>query len=120
MDKTTETRPPGQLADAELECTACGKPYHRQCMHCHRPGVPYVYHGIEFDGLTAYKGERLCPGCRDAIMAVEGVNIRVTDPLRGIDYVHNTVRDAGMVTPIAAAYRPEYADYVPRGRRRRA
>jgi hypothetical protein len=117
MDKTTETRPPGQLPDSALECTYCGLPYHKRCMHCHRPGVPYVYHGIEFDGLTAYKGERLCPGCRDAIMAVEGVDIRVTG-MGGIDFVHNTVRDADMVTPIAAAYR--YADYVPRGRRRRA
>jgi hypothetical protein len=79
-------------------------------MHCHRPGQPYEYRGITFDGLTAYKGEKLCDSCRDRIMAAEGVSIRHVDPLRGIDHVCNTVRDADLVTPIAARYRPEYAD----------
>jgi hypothetical protein len=105
----TDDRPPGRKADAELECTHCGEPYHKRCMHCHRPGVPYEYRGVTFDGLTAYRGERLCKSCLDAAMKAEGTNIRVTDELRGIDTVYNSVRDADLVTPIAAAYR--YPDW---------
>jgi hypothetical protein len=113
MTATTEAGsmadiPPGRIPDSEKECTYCGALYHKRCMHCHRAGEPYTYHGIEFDGLTAYKGEKLCPGCRDAIMAVEGVNIHVVGR-GGIDHVYNSVRDADLVTPIAAAYR--YADW---------
>jgi hypothetical protein len=115
-----DDRPPGLKQDHELECTLCGEPYHKRCMHCHRQGEPYEYRGIQFDGLVAYKGERLCKGCYEAVSAIEGINIRVIDPLRGIDYVHNSVRDADLVTPIAAAYR--YRDYprAPRRRRRPA
>lgn len=40
------------------------------CTSCGRPGEPYEYKGIEFDGLCAWKGERLCHGCRDARMSL--------------------------------------------------
>jgi hypothetical protein len=113
----TGTRPPGLKRDDELECTYCGEPYHQRCMHCHRPGKPYEYRGQQFDGLIAYKGERLCKGCCEAVSAIEGINIRVVDR-GGVDYVYNTVRDADLVTPIAAAYR--YADYRAPGRRRKS
>jgi len=110
-----DTRPPGIKRDDELECTLCGEPYHKRCMHCHRPGEPYEYKGIQFDGLVAYRGERLCKGCYEVISSAEGINIRVIDR-GGIDYVYNSVRDADLVTPIAAAHR--YADF-PRSRRRK-
>lgn len=113
---TLDTRPPGRKRDDELECTFCGEPYHKRCMHCHRPGEPYEYRDQQFDGLIACKGERLCRGCYEAISAIEGINIRVIDR-GGIDYVYNSVRDADLVTPVAAAYR--YADYRPANRRRK-
>jgi hypothetical protein len=94
--------------DADRECTYCGEPYHLRCAHCHRPGTPYEYKGEVYDGLTAYKGEKLCSACLDAAGAAEGVNIHVIDR-GGVDYVTNTVRDADLATPIAAAYR--YPDY---------
>jgi len=37
----------------------------RLCDHCSRPGTPYEYHGQTFDGLTASRGEVLCPTCLD-------------------------------------------------------
>jgi hypothetical protein len=90
--------PPGRLPDSAKTCTYCGEPYHGRCMHCHRAGVPYEYRGVTFDGLTAYKGEKLCPACRDAIMAVEGVDILVVDDRPSIPpYVVNTVRDRDVV-----------------------
>lgn len=76
----------------------CGEEYHGRCTYCHRAGIPYTYHGIEFDGLTAYRGERLCPACRDAAMASEGVNILVADDRPGMpDFVYNIIRDKDTV-----------------------
>jgi hypothetical protein len=81
-----------------IPCGYCGEEYHGRCTGCHRPGEPYEYRGIIFDGLCAYKGERLCPACRDASMAAEGVNILVTDDRPGMpDFVYNTVRDRDTV-----------------------
>lgn len=75
-------------------CGFCGNPYHQACFYCHRPGIPYVYHDITFDGLIARQGERLCPACAEAAGAAEGVNILVVDDRPGIpDFVYNTVRD---------------------------
>lgn len=93
--------------DAGRECTYCGEPYHLRCAHCHRAGEPYEYKGQVYDGLIARKGEKLCRSCADTIGAVEGVDFTVVDHGREIHC--NTVRDADLVTPIAAAYR--YPDY---------
>jgi len=84
--------------NATIECGYCGEPYHGRCTSCHRPGVPYEYHGQAFDGLCAYHGDRLCPVCRDARMNTEGVNILVVDGRPSIPpYVYNTVRDRDTV-----------------------
>lgn len=86
------------MNDNDVECGYCGGPFHGRCTSCHRPGIPYEYRGITFDGLTAYRGERLCPACRDARMAAEGVNILVVDDRPTVpDYVYNTVRDRDTV-----------------------
>jgi uncharacterized protein CbrC (UPF0167 family) len=86
------------MLDADVECTFCGEKFHGRCTHCHRPGVPYQYRGQTFSGLCAFEGERLCPACRDAKSAAEGVNILVTDDRPGMpDYVYNTVRDRDTV-----------------------
>lgn len=64
------------------------------CTACEQPGVPYEYQGKTFDGLCAFKGERLCPPCRDALMDVEGVDILIVDDRPGMmPIVWNTVRD---------------------------
>lgn len=73
-----------------------------RCTWCDRPGVPYEYHGQWFDGLCAYKGDRLCPSCRDARVYEEGVNIREVNPLNGDELITNTAderrkREAGWV-----------------------
>lgn len=91
-----DTRPPGLKRDDELTCTYCGETYHKACMHCHRPGVPYEYRGQTFDGLTAIKGEWLCSGCRDQKMEAEGVDITVDDRT-GYSYTTNSVRDRDVV-----------------------
>jgi hypothetical protein len=81
-----------------VPCGFCGEPYHSRCTYCHRAGVPYTYHGIEFDGLCAYRGDRLCPACRDARMETEGVDILVVDDRPSVPpYVINTVRDRDTV-----------------------
>jgi hypothetical protein len=78
----------------EPACSYCGDPYHRCCFHCHRPGVPYEYRGITFDGLVARKGERLCRACADRAYEAEGIDILVVDGRPSIPpYVVNTVRD---------------------------
>ena len=41
------------------------------CDHCSRAGIPYRYHGRNFDGLHANRGERLCPACLDVALQVE-------------------------------------------------
>lgn len=77
-----------------IPCLYCGEPFHGRCTSCHRPGVPYEYRGLAFDGLCAYRGERLCPACRDARTEAEGVDILVVDGRPSIPpYVTNTVRD---------------------------
>jgi len=48
--------------------------------------------------LYPNRGEKMCADCLADDVATTGVNIRVTD-VGGIDYVHNTVRDRGMITP---------------------
>jgi hypothetical protein len=65
-----------------------------RCDHCGRPGEPYVYREIRFDGLHADRGERLCTMCLGVAVDRDGVNIHVSEPDRGIDYVYNSVRDA--------------------------
>lgn len=75
------------------------------CTGCGRYGVPYEHRGLLFGGLCAYRGERLCPGCRDARMAETGVSILVVSYQPQIPpHVVNTVRDrdttlAGFVFP---------------------
>jgi hypothetical protein len=89
-----------------------------RCAHCGRPGQPYTYKGIEFDGLCAFKGERLCPACRDARTDAEGVSILVVDDRPSIPpYVVNTVRDKDVVH---VQVRPEHRGIDGRdaGRRR--
>jgi hypothetical protein len=86
------------VLDTEVTCTYCGEPYHGRCTWCHRPGVPYEYHGQAFSGLCAYRGDRLCPSCRDARMAAEGTDVLVVDDRPGMaPYVYNTVRDRDTV-----------------------
>jgi hypothetical protein len=33
-----------------------------------RPGIPYEYNGIKWDGLTACSGDRLCSRCVDSYL----------------------------------------------------
>lgn len=65
-----------------------------QCTTCATEGTPYEYSGRAYDGLTVYRGERLCPACRDARESVDGVNIRVRPdgPWRE-PFIYNTVAD---------------------------
>jgi hypothetical protein len=42
------------------------------CIACGRAGEPYVYHDLEFDGLCAWHGEKICPSCRDARLELLG------------------------------------------------
>ena len=85
------------MDDADVQCW-CGEAFHGVCTSCHRAGVPYTYHGIEFSGLCAYKGERLCGACRDARMETEGTDILVVDDRPGMaPFVYNTVRDRDTV-----------------------
>ncbi|MBF6333659.1 hypothetical protein [Nocardia transvalensis] len=37
----------------------------KRCDHCDAPGIPYEYKGRQFSGLTANRGERLCPRCSE-------------------------------------------------------
>lgn len=85
------------MNDADVTCF-CGAPFHGRCTWCHRPGIPYEYRAQVFDGLCAFKGERLCPACRDQRMETEGVNILVTDDRPTVpDFIYNTVRDRDTV-----------------------
>jgi hypothetical protein len=63
------------------------------CLDCGRRGVPYEHRGITFGGLCAYRGERLCPACRDARMAETGVTIRAEDRFRFLAYAVNSRDD---------------------------
>lgn len=68
------------------------------CSHCGHGGEPYEHRGVKFDGLHAYRGERLCLRCSDAQMDAEGVNILVVDDRPSIPpYVVNTVQDRDVV-----------------------
>ena len=69
------------------------------CDWCERPGVPYEYKGQIFDGLCPFKGDKLCPSCRDARDDAEGVDILVVDDRPGMaPYVYNTVRDRDKIS----------------------
>jgi hypothetical protein len=70
-----------------------------RCTWCEAVGTAYEYHGRAYDGMTAYRGERLCPACRDARMASEGVDIlvRPDGPWRE-PFVVNTVADRDKIT----------------------
>ncbi|MBR7830451.1 hypothetical protein KDK95_29390 [Actinospica sp. MGRD01-02] len=74
-------------------------PAYSKCTACANPGTAYEYKGRAYDGLTAYRGERLCAACRDARMASEGVDIlvRPDGPWRE-PYLFNTVADRDKVT----------------------
>jgi hypothetical protein len=86
------------MDDASVTCTFCGEPFHGVCTFCHRLGVPYEYRGRTFSGLCAYRGDRLCPACRDARMETEGVDILVVDDRPSIaPYVANSVRDRDVI-----------------------
>ena len=77
-----------------------------RCTFCRRPGVPYVYRGIRFDGLCAFKGERLCPACRDEYSKSEGVTITISCKTCNRSRTVNTAdMDPDAVTPRAWAYR---------------
>lgn len=69
-----------------------------RCAYCGRPGRPYEHRGVTFDGLTCYRGERLCPACSQARMDSDGVNIRVDPGSDRIPYTVNTRDHAGLVT----------------------
>ena len=70
-----------------------------RCTGCGQPGTAYEYQGRAYDGLTAYRGARLCAACRDTRMASEGVDIlvRPDGPWRE-PYVVNTVADRDKIT----------------------
>jgi len=69
------------------------------CDHCSRPGVPYTYQGIEFDGLHANRGERLCSPCLWSVADADGIKILVVDDRPTVPpYVYDSKRDADKVT----------------------
>ena len=71
------------------------------CNDCGRPGTPYEYNGVRFDGLFAHRGDRVCSPCLRARSEDEGVDILVTDDRPGMaPYVYNTVRDADKILPV--------------------
>jgi hypothetical protein len=72
------------------------------CSGCGRRGVPYEHRGLLFGGLCAYRGERLCPPCREAAMAGTGVSILPVDSRwrpAVPPHVVNSVRDRDTVFP---------------------
>lgn len=72
-----------------------------RCTWCGRGGVPYVHRGVTFDGLSAFRGERLCPACSYARIDAEGINVLVIDTRRPQNrpFTWNSVRDADMAYP---------------------
>src|SRR5260370_38689134 len=58
-----------------------------RCTWCGRAGRPYEYKGVKFDGLTDFKGDRLCPACRDAKSTAEGIPVLVDPGSYRIPYV---------------------------------
>jgi hypothetical protein len=64
------------------------------CSGCGRHGVPYEHRGLLFGGLCAYRGDRLCPACRDARMSETGVDVLVVSYQPQVTpHVINTVQD---------------------------
>jgi hypothetical protein len=51
------------------------------CTGCGRLGKPYTYRGEEFDGLTAFHGERFCPSCRNAALEHSATEMDKDAPL---------------------------------------
>jgi hypothetical protein len=102
------------------------------CSWCRKPGEPYEYRGVRFDGLTACEGDRLCPPCTDRYLDSTPRLARecrtADDP--GVLYDLNPAtwawseqnipgcRGEPPVRAIAVAYRAEYADLPPRRRAR--
>lgn len=71
------------------------------CNDCGRPGEPYEYQGVNWDGLIAYRGDRVCKACAKAREDVEGVDILVVDDRPGVgSYVYNTVRDRDKISVV--------------------
>ena len=70
-----------------------------KCDGCGRRGKPYTYHDIEFDGLTAVRGERLCPGCAAESVRTDGVNISSRTWVGAPEVVSNTREMAGKAFP---------------------
>lgn len=103
------------------------------CSWCRKPGTPYEYKGVRFDGLTACQGDRLCQACTDRYLdetprlvaevvqagSVESVRVYDLNPETWAWSEKNIPGCFGEppVQAIAAAYR--YADYRPPGRRGR-
>jgi hypothetical protein len=80
------------------------------CTGCDRPGVPYIYRDIQFDGLHAYHGERLCSACLRQGMEQNGVTIRVEDRFRFRAYTVNSRahRDTWFPgAPLSRAFDPD-------------
>jgi hypothetical protein len=104
-----------------------------QCSWCGHAGVPFEHNGVRFDGLTPCQGDRLCSRCTDRYLRNAPLLVleKRTPDDPGVLYDLNPLtwewseknipgcRGEPPVRAIAAAYRPEYADYVPPERRRR-
>jgi len=117
---------------AELQKTA-DEDHARQgtCSWCGKPGEPYEYNGVRFDGLTACQHDRLCKRCTDSYLENTPLLVRdclaADDPGRIYDLNPKTwdwseENISGCfgqppVRAIAVAYRSEYADYVRPGQR---
>lgn len=93
------------------------------CSWCGKPGEPYEYRGVRFDGLTACQGDRLCPPCTDRYLDTTPRLVRVCrtadDPGRVYDInpLTATEETEPPAQAVAAAYR--YRDWRPPGRRSR-
>jgi hypothetical protein len=85
------------LITATLPASAADK----RCDHCNAFGQPYTYRGRRLSGLTAYRGERLCPACTDRALQAD-----LDEP---VGWAQVPARE--YVTPIAAKYR--YRDWPP-------
>jgi len=70
-----------------------------RCTGCTAPGTAYEYHGRAYDGLTPYRGERLCARCRDLREATDGVDILVSPdwPWRE-PFIRNTVAGRDLIS----------------------
>jgi len=68
-----------------------------RCAHCARPGQPYVYKGLRFDGLHAAYGERLCSPCLERVATAYGVAVQARNPHNGDTLIFNTRDMVGWV-----------------------